>query len=252
MNQRLNLMNSSIPAALLLLAVFLPLSVSARDDASSISIQSFPEVSAVSPRIRKMIGQAVDLAKRDLDYVYGEADPERGFDCSGMMYYLLLQMGAPNVPRQANTLHEYLCEKDAFHPARKPDQLGELEPGDLLFWTGTYDIDRKVTHVMMYLGLDKKTGQRWMVGAASRDYGVGVFPFNPGSAHGIGRNFIGFGKVAAFFGTGKLGPSKAPPVVIAALSPKSTPKKVPAASNEYPPRAVNTFFEGRPSLPMPQ
>lgn len=223
--------------------------------------KSFPEVSQVAPRVRRMLDEAVDLAGRDLDYLYGVADPERGFDCSGMVFHLLLRMGAPNVPRQANTLYEYLAQKNAFHAARKASQLGELEPGDLLFWTGTYNIDRKVTHVMIYLGMEKGTGQRWMVGAASRNYGVGVFPFNPGSPNGIGRNFIGFGKVQAFFKPGKYSPAvevaasdkkSAPPAPIQVASiPKPQPASTkPAAPTvvvdaEPPTRPVNTYFGAR-------
>jgi hypothetical protein len=207
--------------------------------------KTFPEISQAAPRVRKMLDDAVDLTKRDLDYLYGVADPERGFDCSGMVFYLLLQMGAPHVPRQANTLYEYLAQKNAFHAARKSTELGDLEPGDLLFWTGTYNIDRKVTHVMIYLGMEKGTGQRWMVGAASRNIGVGVFRFNPGSPNGIGRNFIGFGKLQAFFKPGTFSPAP-PPVQVASVQkpqPISPKPAAPTVSDADPRmRPVNTYF----------
>lgn len=248
-NRRLKDVNVWIGLGLLLLAALQP-ALRAEERASPLTVQGmkFPEAAAVSPRIRKMLDEAIDLTERDLRYLYGVADPERGFDCSGFVFHLLLEMGAPSVPRQANTLYEYLCEKGAFQSARKPAQLGGLEPGDLLFWTGTYDIDRKVTHVMIYLGLDKKTGQRWMVGAAGRNYGVGVFPFSPGSRNGIGRNFIGFGKVSAFFTLSEPPPKIHPPAAVAALEPKA-PNPAGVKHEDTPPyqasRAENTYFENR-------
>jgi len=61
-----------------------------------------------------------------------------------------------------------------------------LKPGDLLFWTGTYSIQRDppITHAMIYLGREKKTGMRVMVGASDgrtyqsqQRFGVSVFDF---------------------------------------------------------------------------
>ena len=42
------------------------------------------------------------------------------------------------------------------------------KPGDLLFWTGTYSVERDppVTHTMIYLGEEKKSGKPIMVGAS--------------------------------------------------------------------------------------
>ena len=237
-------MNVWIGLGLLLLAALQP-ALRAEERVSPLTVQGmkFPEAAAVSPRIRRMLDEAIDLTQRDLDYLYGVADPERGFDCSGMVYYLLLQMGAPNVPRQANTLYNWVREKKAFHPARKSDQLDGLEPGDLLFWTGTYNIDRKVTHVMIYIGLDRKTGQRWMVGAAGLRYGVGVFPFNPGSPNGIGRNFIGFEKIASFFNADRSPTQKIPPAPAPVIVKNQESPFQPVC------RAENTFFENRGNSP---
>jgi hypothetical protein len=56
----------------------------------------------------------------------------------------------------------------------------------LLFWTGTYGIQRDppITHAMIYLGREKKTGARVMVGASDgrtyqsqQRFGVSVFDF---------------------------------------------------------------------------
>ncbi|MGZ5002931.1 MAG: C40 family peptidase, partial [Chthoniobacterales bacterium] len=82
-------------------------------------------------------------------------------------------------------------------------------PGDLMFWTGTYDINRDppITHAMIYLGREKSTGRRIMVGASDgrtyhdeSRYGVSVFDFRvsrPGHAATNGRtpDFVGYGKI---------------------------------------------------------
>jgi hypothetical protein len=71
-------------------------------------------------------------------------------------------------------------------------ELREMRPGDLLFWTGTYqvDADPPVTHTMIFLGRRKKDGHRLMVGASDgRSYdgqrrnGVSVFDFTMPAAH---------------------------------------------------------------------
>src|SRR5204863_7070507 len=65
-------------------------------------------------------------------------------------------------------------------------EFKDLLPGDLMFWSGTYQTAREVpiSHVMMYLGREKKTGKRVMFGSSDgRSYngiqrwGVSVFDF---------------------------------------------------------------------------
>jgi hypothetical protein len=95
-------------------------------------------------------------------------------------------------------------EEDSF-------ELNELKPGDLLFWSGTYSIERDppITHVMIYLGREKKTGARVMVGASDgrtyqsqQRFGVSVFEFkmpqteNSEAYEGRERpRFIGYGHI---------------------------------------------------------
>jgi len=69
--------------------------------------------------------------------------------------------------------------------SRKEDsfEFDDLKPGDLLFWRGTYNIDRDppITHTMIYLGREKRTNKRVMLGSSDgRTYdgnngGVSVF-----------------------------------------------------------------------------
>ncbi len=141
--------------------------------------------------IRKLLTAALDLTKRNLAYTYGSSDPASGgMDCSGTMYYLLKQAGFTDVPRQANEQYDWVRSKSHFYAvlSKKQDnfELREMRPGDLLFWTGTYRVDRDppVTHTMIYLGKRKSDGLRLMIGASDgrpydgqRRNGVSVFDF---------------------------------------------------------------------------
>ena len=144
-----------------------------------------------SEPVKKLLTAALDLTKKNLTYVYGSSDPASGgMDCSGTIYYLLKQAGFDDVPRQANEQYEWVRQKSHFYAvlSKKQDnvELREMRPGDLLFWEGTYHVDRDppVTHSMIYLGKRKKDGARLMFGASDgrpydgqRRNGVSVFDF---------------------------------------------------------------------------
>ncbi|PYI88350.1 MAG: hydrolase [Verrucomicrobia bacterium] len=151
---------------------------------------------------------------RNLDYKYGSADPSAGgMDCSGFVYYVLKQNGVGDVPRDSSQQYVWLRRIGKFEPvlSRKDDsfEMENLKPGDLLFWTGTYSIERDppITHAMIYLGREKKSGARVMVGASDgRIYqgqsrnGVSVFDFkverrNTGESGKPGPTFIGYGHI---------------------------------------------------------
>ncbi|MEP7071858.1 MAG: NlpC/P60 family protein, partial [Verrucomicrobiota bacterium] len=100
-----------------------------------------------SPKVQKLIQGALDLTARNLDYKYGSADPDSGgMDCSGFVYYLLRQNGIRDVPRDSSGQYVWLRRAGRIEPvvSRKEDtfELENLRPGDLLFWTGTYSIER--------------------------------------------------------------------------------------------------------------
>ena len=134
---------------------------------------------------------ALALTTRNLDYKYGSADPANGgMDCSGFVFYVLTQNGVRDVPRDSSQQYVWLRKAGTFKAvnSRHEDtfELDELVPGDLLFWTGTYSIERDppITHAMIYLGRKKGTNQRIMVGASDgrtyegeSRYGVSVFDF---------------------------------------------------------------------------
>lgn len=149
------------------------------------------EYEKYSPAIRKVADLALDLTRRNLDYKYGSADPSAGgMDCSGFIHYVLTQNGVSEVPRDSSQQYVWARKAGTFRAvnSHRDDsfELEELTPGDLLFWTGTYSIERDppITHVMIYLGREKGTNKRIMVGASDgrsyngeSRYGVSVFDF---------------------------------------------------------------------------
>ena len=164
--------------------------------------------------MRKLIEGALDLASRNLSYKYGSADPAQGgLDCSGFVYYLLRENGITDVPRDSSQQYVWVRKSGNFRAVvGKSDstfELDELKPGDLMFWSGTYDIERDppITHSMIYLGKEKSTGRRVMVGASDgrvyhdeSRYGVSVFDFKnsrAGRAATNGRtpDFVGYGRI---------------------------------------------------------
>ena len=158
---------------------------------SSIEPSEIEGFDAYSEPVRQLLTAALDLTKKNLTYTYGSDNPANGgMDCSGTVSYLLKTHGFTDVPRQASEQYSWVRQKSRVYPvlSRKQDnaELKELRPGDLMFWTGTYNVDRDppVTHAMIYLGRRKKDGHRLMFGASDgrpydgqRRNGVSVFDF---------------------------------------------------------------------------
>jgi peptidoglycan DL-endopeptidase CwlO len=149
------------------------------------------EFNSQSPKMQDLIRSALALTERNLGYTYGSSDPNSGgMDCSGFIYYVLTNAGFKDVPRQSSDQYLWVRKNSVFHAvlSRNSDtfELKQLRPGDLMFWSGTYQINRDVpiTHVMIYLGTEKKTKKPVMVGASDgrsyngeRRFGVSVFDF---------------------------------------------------------------------------
>jgi peptidoglycan DL-endopeptidase CwlO len=166
------------------------------------------------PRVRQILDAGLTLTKQNLGYTYGSADPKNGgMDCSGFIYYVLQQNGFPDVPRDSSQQYVWVRKSGHFNAvlSRKEDsfELDDLKPGDLLFWSGTYDIDRDppITHTMIYLGREKRTNKRVMVGSSDgrtydgkQRWGVSVFDFKlpppPKSGDAkISPVFVGYGRI---------------------------------------------------------
>jgi cell wall-associated NlpC family hydrolase len=184
---------------------------------ASLDADQLEDFAAQPAKVRSLIASALDLTRRNLTYTYASDDPANGgLDCSGFVYYVLTKAGLEDVPRDASGQYSWVRKANNFQAviSRRLDgfELDALKPGDLLFWSGTYKTDRDppVTHTMIYLGREKETGDRVMVGSADgRSYhglqrwGVSVFDFKPvpASSPAPGGNqprFIGYGAIPGF------------------------------------------------------
>jgi len=165
-------------------------------------------------KVKQILDAGLALTKQNLGYSYGSADPKNsGMDCSGFIYYVLQQNGFPGVPRDSSGQYVWVRKGENFNAviSRKEDsfELDALKPGDLLFWRGTYNIDRDppITHTMIYLGREKRTNKRVMVGSSDgrtydgkQRWGVSVFDFKmpppPKSGDAkISPVFVGYGRI---------------------------------------------------------
>ncbi len=157
---------------------------------------------------RKMLAEGLELAGRSLAYRFGSNDPAAGgMDCSGFVHYLLSRHGYETVPRQSDRQYVWVRKAGNFRAVLSSEadtfELDDLESGDLMFWTGTYDVEREfpVTHVMLYLGRAKEDGRRLMIGASEgrtfngiSRYGVSVFDFRlPRRSKERHSDFVGYG-----------------------------------------------------------
>ena len=165
-------------------------------------------------KVKQILDAGLALTNQNLGYSYGSADPKNsGMDCSGFIYYVLQQNGFPDVPRDSSGQYIWVRKGENFNAviSRKEDsfELDALKPGDLLFWRGTYNIDRDppITHTMIYLGREKRTNKRVMVGSSDgrtydgkQRWGVSVFDFKmpppPKSGDAkISPVFVGYGRI---------------------------------------------------------
>jgi cell wall-associated NlpC family hydrolase len=158
---------------------------------ATISPENIREFDEQPPQVQQLIRDALALTEQNLTYTYGSSDPAAGgMDCSGFIYYVLTKAGFKDVPRDSSEQYSWIRQNSYFHAVlsrnSKSFEFRELRPGDLMFWSGTYKVDREIpiTHVMIYLGTEKSNKKPVMVGASDgRSYGgirrngVSVFDF---------------------------------------------------------------------------
>lgn len=95
-----------------------------------------PEFAALIAEAEKYLGYP---------YVWGGASPSTSFDCSGFVCYVLDQSGVYPMSRTTAQGIFNLCAKIP---------RSEAKPGDIIFFTGTYDSSGPVSHVGIYVGVN--------------------------------------------------------------------------------------------------
>ena len=86
---------------------------------------------------------AVAMQYLGVPYVWGGASPKTGFDCSGLVAYVFAQLGV-SLPHYA-AAQWYSPEAVWVAPER-------LQPGDLVFFTGSDGTRKAPGHVGIYVG----------------------------------------------------------------------------------------------------
>ena len=152
----------------------------------------------------KAIGEVAGMP-----YLYGgNGAADGGFDCSGALHHVLRKAGL-KPPRTSADQFLWIRKNSKLHPVPSAardishESFAALRPGDLLFWTGTYQPDDarlvKITHVAMFLGYEEKDGRPVMINATNgRSYrgqkvnGYGICDFRVPKADSKSR-LVGYG-----------------------------------------------------------
>jgi cell wall-associated NlpC family hydrolase len=82
---------------------------------------------------------AVALQQRGVRYRRGAESPDKGFDCSGLVQYVMAQFGA-KLPRTSR--------QQALVGKKIERNIAALKPGDLL----TFGHGKRISHVAIYIG----------------------------------------------------------------------------------------------------
>ena len=93
-----------------------------------------PEFAALIQEAEKYLG---------FPYVWGGSSPSTSFDCSGFVCYVYTHSGVHNLP---HTTAQGIYNQCARIPK------SEARPGDIIFFTGTYNSPGPVSHVGIYVG----------------------------------------------------------------------------------------------------
>ena len=103
-----------------------------------------PGVALSDPSFAALMAEATKYI--GYPYVWGGSSPSTSFDCSGFVCWVYTASGVHNLPR---TTAQGIYNQCAIIPS------SEAKPGDIIFFTGTYDSPGPVSHVGIYVGDNK-------------------------------------------------------------------------------------------------
>jgi hypothetical protein len=161
---------------------------------STMQVEELRGFEEYPPEVQSLIRRCLELTTQKLRYQFGASDPKvGGMDCSGTVYWVLRECGVKSVPRQSDEMCRWIMRNGVLYRTENVASLKDkaftaLKPGDLLFWTGTYETSAPreipISHVMIYLGKREKDGKPVVFGASDgrtfdneRRNGVSVFDF---------------------------------------------------------------------------
>jgi cell wall-associated NlpC family hydrolase len=102
------------------------------------SPKPFARLSASIHEIRDSI-VAISRAQLGIKYRRGAESPSKGFDCSGLVKYVMAQFGA-DLPRTSR--------EQALVGKKVERDIASLKPGDLL----TFGHGKRISHIGIYIG----------------------------------------------------------------------------------------------------
>ena len=130
----------------------------------------------VSPLGEQVFNTVISEANKYVGwpYAWGGAHPNTSFDCSGFTQWTFAKAGI-KLPRTAQEQYDVSSK---ISPA-------EARPGDFVFFTGTYETHKYITHIGIYIGDGK------MFDANGSGIGIHSIHSSYWKSH-----FVGFGRVA--------------------------------------------------------
>lgn len=149
------------------LYLFIKYGYSATDKITGIPVEAFNDET-----FAKLMQEATKYI--GFPYQWGGSTPETSFDCSGFVCWVYTQSGVHNLPRTTAQQIYNQCT-----PVSKDD----VKPGDLVFFTGTYQSSNPVTHIGIYIGDNQMLHCGDPIGYA-----------NLGNSYWV-KHFYGFGRL---------------------------------------------------------
>lgn len=133
-----NLMSAAVVAGVLLVSPVGAQSITLGRPQPVAAPKPFQRLSASIHEIRDSI-VALSRAQLGVKYKRGAASPTKGFDCSGLVKYVMAQFGA-ELPRTSR--------EQALVGKKIERDIASLKPGDLL----TFGHGKRISHIGIYIG----------------------------------------------------------------------------------------------------